>query len=145
MNIPDFRGAERTFQLIAQAAGRAGRGDKDAQVLVQTLKPRSLLFPLAAIDHDYDAFFASEIEEREGALYPPFTRFCSIRLDGTSEARLTKSVMMMKRRAEKIIKNKKYAGIRVLGPAQALVLRSEGDTGGSFLLRPGAPLSWWAL
>jgi primosomal protein N' (replication factor Y) len=134
LNIPDFRGAERTFQLIAQAAGRAGRGDKEARVLVQTLNPDHFCF-LSAIDHDYGAFFASEIEEREGVLYPPFSRLCSIRLDGVDERRLEKSVMRMKSSAEKIIKEKKYAGLRVLGPAPALVFKVRGRYRWQFLVK----------
>ncbi len=132
--IPDFRGAERTFQLIAQAAGRGGRGDKEARVLVQTLNPEHFCF-LSAKEHDYETFYASEIEEREGVFYPPFARLCSIRLDGTSETLLSKSVMMMKRRTEKIIKERKYSGLRVLGPAPALVAKVRGRYRWQFLIK----------
>ena len=134
LNIPDFRGAERTFQLIAQAAGRAGRGEKESEVLVQTLNPEHFCF-LSAIDHDYDAFFASEIEEREGVVYPPFARLCSIRLDSMSDESLTKSVMRMKGKADRIIKEKRYAGLRVLGPAPALVLKVRGRYRWQFLIK----------
>jgi primosomal protein N' (replication factor Y) len=77
LNIPDFRSSERTFQLITQAGGRAGRGHAPASVLVQTLNPEHYSFTKAA-NHDYEGFFAEELKARKEAAYPPFVRLCLV-------------------------------------------------------------------
>lgn len=72
LNIPDFRAAERTFQLITQAAGRAGRGDKAGKVVIQTYSPDHYSVA-AAVSHNYREFYSTEISVREMMNYPPFT------------------------------------------------------------------------
>ena len=72
LNIPDYRSQERTFQLITQVAGRAGRGDREGKVIVQTLEPDNSAI-LAAANYDYERFFEEEIRYREMMNYPPFT------------------------------------------------------------------------
>ncbi len=74
LNIPDFRAAERTFQLLTQAAGRAGRGQKAGRVLIQTYQPGHYAVRLSA-RQDYEAFFKEEIRFRENAGYPPAGAF----------------------------------------------------------------------
>src|SRR5690606_35874006 len=75
--IPDFRAEERTFQLVSQVAGRAGRGAIGGRVVVQTLNPRSPSITLAAA-HRYDAFAAQELANRRIAGFPPITRMARI-------------------------------------------------------------------
>ena len=77
LNIPDFRSAERTFQLITQAAGRAGRGSEKGRVLIQTYTPDNYAVQ-AAKDHDYDAFYEKEIMFRRAMRHPPFSDFIQI-------------------------------------------------------------------
>jgi len=72
LNIPDYRSTERTFQLVTQVAGRAGRGDKTGQVIVQSYTPDNFALQ-AASAHDYEAFFQMEISVRRFMGYPPFT------------------------------------------------------------------------
>ncbi|MBR4861706.1 MAG: primosomal protein N' [Firmicutes bacterium] len=72
LNIPDYRSTERTFQLVTQVAGRAGRGDQQGTVIVQTYEPDNYALK-AAKNHDYHAFFGQEIRLREFMEYPPFT------------------------------------------------------------------------
>lgn len=72
LNIPDYRSQERTFQLITQVAGRAGRGDREGKVIVQTLEPDNEAIKAAA-NYDYEKFFRNEILFREMMNYPPFT------------------------------------------------------------------------
>lgn len=72
LNIPDFRAPERTFQLITQAAGRAGRGDKRGRVVIQSYTPDNYAITHAA-DHDYDGFFKAEDLVRKSMLYPPYS------------------------------------------------------------------------
>lgn len=71
LNIPDFRSSERTFQLITQAAGRAGRGDEPGKVIIQTYTPEHYAIQTAAA-HDYEKFYNMEIRIREALSYPPF-------------------------------------------------------------------------
>ena len=71
LNIPDFRSSERTFQLVTQAAGRAGRGDEVGHVIIQTYNPDSDVL-ISAANHDYDSFYSNEIKIRNAAMYPPF-------------------------------------------------------------------------
>ena len=72
LNIPDYRSSERTFQLVTQVAGRAGRGEEQGEVIVQTYSPENYAL-LAAKDHDYSAFFEEEIFVRKSLRYPPFS------------------------------------------------------------------------
>ena len=72
LNFPDYRAAERTFQLLVQVAGRAGRGEKPGQVVIQSYQPEHYALQ-AAVKQDYRLFFAQEFDRRKKALYPPFT------------------------------------------------------------------------
>src|SRR6185369_3898468 len=85
LNFPDFRAAERTFQLLAQVAGRAGRGERPGQVVVQTLQPEHYSLRAAA-EHDYESFAEAELAVRREADYPPFTRLILIRIEGEALA-----------------------------------------------------------
>lgn len=77
LNIPDFRAAERAFQLLTQVSGRAGRGRKPGHVLVQTFNPEHESVAAAA-EHDYEAFYTREIVNRRELSYPPFTRLANV-------------------------------------------------------------------
>ncbi len=80
LNQPDFRAAERTFQLVSQVGGRAGRGEAPGLVVVQTLRPEHYSLRAAAA-HDYAALFAAEIEYRRSLGYPPFRRLINVRVE----------------------------------------------------------------
>ncbi len=84
LSIPDFRAAERTFQLLVQVAGRAGRGDVPGRVVVQTWDPEHPAVALAA-KHDVDGFIARELVDRKELGYPPFTRAALVRVDAVDE------------------------------------------------------------
>lgn len=77
LHRPDFRAAERTFQLLTQVSGRAGRADKPGEVFVQTYNPEHYALQAAA-EHDYREFFAIEIKARQENLYPPFTKLANL-------------------------------------------------------------------
>lgn len=77
LNIPDFRSPERTFQLITQAAGRAGRGDDTGQVIIQTYNPDNYAIIHAAAQ-DYEGFYREEIAMRELLAYPPYSDMCQV-------------------------------------------------------------------
>lgn len=92
LNQPDFRSAERTFQLVSQVGGRAGRGEAPGRVVVQTLRPDHYSLRAAAA-HDYKSLFAAEIEYRRSLGYPPFRRLINVRVearDPTAAERLAR-------------------------------------------------------
>ncbi|MGH7817353.1 MAG: helicase-related protein, partial [Candidatus Binatia bacterium] len=81
LNLPDFRAAERTFQLLSQVAGRSGRGDDPGRVIIQTYAPDHYAVKFL-IAHDYRGFFAAESEFRRMLNYPPYGRLINLRIDG---------------------------------------------------------------
>lgn len=85
VDLPDFRAAERTFQLLEQVAGRAGRGDRPGRVIIQTYKPEHAAIG-SVRTHDYDGFVRGELADRREAGYPPFTRMVVLRIDAQDEA-----------------------------------------------------------
>lgn len=121
LSIPEFRSAERTFQLITQAAGRAGRGEAPGVVVLQTLNPEHYCFK-NALTHDYEGFYEEEIRLREEAGYPPFTRLCNVRIDGLKENRVMGACNILKATASRLLE-KEALDLSVLGPAPALLSR----------------------
>ena len=85
LGIPDFRATERTFQLITQIAGRAGRAEKPGRVMVQTFMPEHYALGFAK-NHDSDGFLAHELARRKERDFPPFSHFALLRIDGPKEA-----------------------------------------------------------
>ncbi|MBN1825319.1 MAG: primosomal protein N' [Candidatus Eisenbacteria bacterium] len=84
LHLPDFRAGERTFQLLLQVAGRAGRGDREGEVVIQTFHPRHYCIR-AAIHHDFDAFVERELADRRELRYPPFSRIVALTFRGKRE------------------------------------------------------------
>jgi primosomal protein N' (replication factor Y) (superfamily II helicase) len=117
--FPDFRAAERTFQILTQVAGRAGRGDRPGRVIVQTLSPESLCIRRAA-EHDFFGFMDEELAQRQSLGYPPFGRMLLLRLWGASLDRVRAAAQEA---AEALAGPLAPAGVRVLGPAPAPVAR----------------------
>ncbi|HUD00523.1 MAG TPA: primosomal protein N', partial [Candidatus Polarisedimenticolaceae bacterium] len=118
LNLPDFRSAERTFQILSQVAGRSGRGDDPGRVIIQTYGPEHYAIqPL--INHDYKKFFAKEIEFRRALGYPPFGKLINLRLDGPNPEHVEeKAKAVLKKIVAIQSSNPKYREhIEVLGPA----------------------------
>ena len=84
LNLPDYRSAERTYQLLVQVAGRAGRGNEKGRVVIQTYKPEHYAIA-QAVKQDYRAFFNEEFQRRRQDLYPPFTQLDRVLLEGPEE------------------------------------------------------------
>ena len=94
LHSPDFRAGERTFQLLTQVAGRAGRGDTEGEVIVQTFSPASPSIQHAR-HHDYAGFFEQEISFREAFRHPPFTRMVLVQVRGVSLERTNRSASLI--------------------------------------------------
>jgi primosomal protein N' (replication factor Y) len=131
--LPDFRAAERTFQLLTQVAGRAGRGADPGRVLVQTFNPGSPAIACAAT-HDYAAFADGELARRAALGYPPFGRMLAARVEGTDEgARACAEALA--HAAQPALR----AGVSLLGPAPAAIERIRGRSRWHLLFKAPAP------
>ncbi len=119
LTFPDFRAAERTFQILTQVSGRAGRRDLPGQVILQTLSPESPCIRSAAA-HDYEGFMASELPEREALGYPPYGRMLLLRLWGSREERVRQAAEAA---AADLSGPVSKAGGILLGPAPAPIAR----------------------
>lgn len=124
LHLPDVRSAERTFQLIAQVAGRAGRADRPGRVLVQTWHPDHHAIQRAA-EHDFAGFVARELPLREGLGYPPYWRMTMFRISSPEEHLSHKAAWMTKDLIDRAGGYVTSAGgqIRVRGPAPAPMYR----------------------
>ncbi len=119
LHIPDFRAAERTFQLLTQVAGRAGRGDAPGRVIVQTYLPTHYAIAPVA-QHDYERFYAEEIAHRQALAYPPFGELGLVRVNAAEESAAQAG-------AERLAVAARAAaaplGCEVLGPAPAPIAK----------------------
>ena len=134
MNLPDFRAGERTFQLLTQVAGRAGRGDRPGEVLVQTALPGHYAIR-CALDHDYVGFATRELEERKDPSYPPHTRLANVVVSGTEEVRVQEAAESLTRWTAGAVKRLGGGAIGLLGPAPCAIDRIRDRWRWHFLLR----------
>ena len=130
--LPDFRSAERTFQLLAQAAGRAGRGNAPGRVLVQTFYPEHYAVRLAA-EQNYPAFFVKEIRFRRTMHYPPITAIANIVAQDADLVRAANVARKVQEFFETV--ERPTPELRILGPAPAPLARLQGKYRLQFLLR----------
>ncbi len=129
LSMPDFRAAERSFQLLTQAAGRAGRGTIAGRVVVQTLNPDHYAIRFAA-EQNYEGFYKKEIEFRKWLRYPPFAAFANVvvRAEKQEEAlRMATALGLLLQPAPE--------GMRVMGPAEAPVPRLKNEFRYQILLK----------
>jgi len=122
LGLPDFRAAETTFQLLTQVAGRAGRGDKPGKVLIQTFRPNHYAVKAAA-QHDYAAFYAREIQERDAAKYPPFRRMANLMIECEDPELAQRCAGILHRIAREQITALGFDGLETLGPSPATIRR----------------------
>jgi primosomal protein N' (replication factor Y) (superfamily II helicase) len=136
LNLPDFRAAERTFQLLSQVGGRSGRGDNPGRVIVQTYAPDHYAIQ-HLVRHDYKNFFAAESEFRQALNYPPFSRLVNLRIDGPklSEVEKKSQELALRLRELKTRKPEVFAQIEVLGPAAAPIEKLRNRYRWQLLLR----------
>jgi primosomal protein N' (replication factor Y) (superfamily II helicase) len=118
LNFPDFRAAERTFQLITQVAGRAGRGQKPGQVIVQAYETAHYAIQ-AALAHDYDTFIAQELRIRRELLYPPFVHLALLRFESENESLVCEEANKTATQLENVLPKDTH----LLGPAWAPLSR----------------------
>ena len=122
LNLPDFRSGERTFNLLTQVAGRAGRGDLGGRVIIQSYTPAHYAIQ-AAKNHDYQSFYSKEISYRKDLGLPPFRHMACLTFRGRKDEKVFKFSESCKDRLKKKDRDKK---IEILGPAPAPVSKMRG-------------------
>jgi len=130
LSMPDYRAAERAFQLLVQVAGRAGRGDKPGRVVVQTRQPDSPIIR-CALRHDVAAFLSYEKTQREELEYPPYSRLALVRFEGLEE----NIVAAEAKRVAQLTKVSLAGQVHLTGPAPAPIARIRNRWRYRFLLR----------
>ncbi|MDR1206316.1 MAG: primosomal protein N' [Peptococcaceae bacterium] len=120
LNLPDYQGAERAFQMVVQAAGRAGRGERPGRVMIQTFDPGNPLFQTIR-DYDYETFFEKEIQFREAMEYPPKMGLARILISSKEE----KEGLETASRLTDFVNEIKIEAVTVLGPSPAPVFRIQ--------------------
>ncbi|HQU46552.1 MAG TPA: primosomal protein N', partial [Pirellulales bacterium] len=124
LHLPDFRAAERTFQLLVQVAGRTGRGPKGGRVLVQTFSPDHAAIK-AAVQHDYQTFAAEELPNREALAYPPFGHMSRLVVRSPQEPLAREFANQLGKLIAETLARQGTAA-RVLGPAPAPIAKLRG-------------------
>ncbi len=138
LNLPDFRAAERTFSLLTQVSGRAGRAELPGTVVVQTYTPGHFAI-VAAADHDYLAFYRAEVRYRKESLYPPFSRLVRLVKSGSSDAACYDDAHALVGQLQHWLESHapRQAAIEIIGPAPCFVAKSHDRFFWQILLRGG--------
>jgi primosomal protein N' (replication factor Y) len=140
--MPDFIASERTFQLLTQVAGRAGRGDRAGRAIIQTYRPEAAAVACAA-RHDYEAFFAAEMAERADTPdvgYPPHARLAAVRIDGPDRDRTREEAERLGALAAAMIRrpgreDPDSPSVALRGPVEAPLARLRGRSRWQIWLR----------
>ena len=130
LSLPDFRAAERTFQLLTQVAGRAGRGELPGRVLIQTYHPEHYAIQ-DAVRQDYLSFYERELQFRRMMSYPPFTSLANVIVRDTN----LEHAIQWSRKLSEYFSGHDGEGLRVLGPASAPLARLKKEHRYQFLLK----------
>ncbi|MGQ0735290.1 MAG: replication restart helicase PriA [Acidobacteriota bacterium] len=131
LGLADFRAAERTFQLLTQVSGRAGRGERAGEAIIQTLFPDHYSITLATTQ-DYPAFFDRELQFRQAMRYPPTTAMVNVVVRHRSARAALDAATDL---AEKVARHEHAKHFRVLGPAPAPLTRLRGEHRAQFFLK----------
>jgi len=136
LSFPDFRAGERTFQLLAQVAGRAGRGDRPGRVILQTYNPEHFCIS-AARNQDFNSFYQQEISFRQALAYPPFTRMIQLKISGKDPQETEKHANLMGDHCHnlKSLHSAHYQSLQVMGPIEASLTRIAGRYRWQILLK----------
>jgi len=123
--LPDYSASERTFTLLTQVAGRAGRGEEPGRVIIQTFNPQHFCVD-AASRHDYHEFYTTEIEARRRYGYPPFRRFVKFTYSHENRYRSQNEALLLRERLDEWIERLGLTQTDIVGPAPAVMERVRG-------------------
>ncbi len=127
LGFPDFRAAERTYHLLCQVAGRAGRGEKPGRVVVQTYNPAHYAITTARL-YDYESFYREEVDLRSQLRYPPFSHLARLQIQGAGREATERVARRLGRGMEEIRRERDSwrGGMQILGPVEAPIARIKG-------------------
>ena len=131
LNFPDFRAHERSFQLLTQVSGRAGRKDKTGQVIIQTVQPKNQILHFVQ-EHDFSSFFRQQLAERKEFAFPPYSRLIALYFKHRKEEVLQETVNVFKQEIYPLL------GSRLFGPFQPVVHRVQNKYILAFWVRSNA-------
>jgi len=135
LGMPDYKAAERTFSLLAQVTGRAGRGEDPGRVIIQTYQPHHYSVHLAQ-QHEYTAFYEREIGVRQPLRYPPFSRLVNIRFSGLKEERVEQAAGLV---AGFLCRHPQANRVEILGPSPSPLVKLKDRTRWQLLLKSRSP------
>jgi primosomal protein N' (replication factor Y) len=138
LNLPDFRAGERTFQLLSQVAGRAGRGERPGHVIIQTYSPEHYAIQ-AVLKQDYEAFYNQEIAFRRELGEPPFSQLVRLTYVHVNETACKTEAERMKHQLEADIAGRGIIDVSIIGPATAFIARLRGRYRWQLTLRGNQP------
>lgn len=138
LNLPDFRSNERTFQLLSQVAGRAGRGSKGGEVIVQTRMPGNHAIIHAAA-HDFVSFVHQELSERRSPAYPPFVALANVIVSGESETGTAQATLIAVAWVHQLLQRTGTKDVEIVGPAPCPIDRIKDRWRWHFLLKATRP------
>lgn len=133
LSMPDFRAAERTYQLLSQVTGRAGRGEHPGRVIIQTLRPEHYAIQLAQA-HDYEQLYEKEMSIRKNPFFPPYLRLVNLKISGTREVEVQRVAGLI----ADLCRSWRERGVEVLGPAPAPIDRIRDRYRWQVLLKGGS-------
>lgn len=125
LNLPDLRAAERTFQVLTQVAGRAGRSPLGGRVILQTFQPDHYVIQAAA-RHDYDQFYQRELSQRKALGYPPFSKMVRLEYRHYDPLRAEQAAQTLAKTIKGWIETEKRAETQLIGPAPCFFARQDG-------------------
>jgi primosomal protein N' (replication factor Y) len=140
LNLPDFHAAERTFQVLAQVAGRAGRSPLGGEVILQTYQPDHYVIRAAA-GHDFLAFYNQELEYRRELGYPPFNQLVRLETRQNSRARAERAAEVMASQVRGWIESEGRKETHLIGPVPCFYARLGGLHRWQIILRGPDPAS----
>jgi len=140
LNLPDFHAAERTFQVLTQVAGRAGRSPLGGEVILQTYQPEHYVIQAAA-DHDFTTFYQQELEKRRKIGYPPFSQLVRLEFRDPNPAVAEKTARILAGQIQEWLTSEGRTATQVIGPVPPFYARLKGDYRWQIILRGPDPLS----
>jgi primosomal protein N' (replication factor Y) len=138
LNFPDYRTNERTFQILTQVAGRAGRSPLGGQVILQTFQPEHFVIQ-AASQHDYREFYRAEIADRRELGYPPFTRLVRLETRDVEEDAAEERARALAKVLQKRMREEDYRATHMIGPVPCFFARVRGQYRWQIILRGPDP------
>jgi primosomal protein N' (replication factor Y) len=140
LNFPDYRATERTFQVLTQVAGRAGRSPLGGQVILQTFQPEHYIIQAAA-KHDYRGFYRDELERRRNLAYPPFSRLVRVEFKGNHESEVEAESQKLAERIRGWIQQEGHRSTEMIGPVPCFFSRVGGFYRWQIVLRGPDPVT----